>query len=223
MAVEWAKKMRAASRHDARAFFSEHAEFDVQSSEFALEHAGFLMDGEELAAALHVLERAPNSRTDDRILLAMAEILASLGRPQEAVALLEPVAHPRQRSHAVWSAFMKAAKATKDRKIVFHVMDRWIAAVPRRAAFVMTKVGKWLHSLRGYDDAVVYFENSLELDGEDATTRLCYAETLLALDRIGEAKAQLAKIRPMSTSEKAFVARLEARIAKQTEQMATGK
>ncbi len=203
VAVEKAKALRAGSREQAAAFFAEFQPRFIDSPDFVLEHVDFLASAGSWAEALALLDRAPAGMPDLRTALARARILVRLGRPREAVDLLngfaarvDGPAAKKLSSGTFWYALLDAAQATGDEDIVIGVLSRLLAALPPHAGRAHTSVGRWFQSRGDMKRAVSFFESAIGAGGSGNQAYLYLAEVLAALGRRAEAREVLAKLSP---------------------------
>jgi thioredoxin-like negative regulator of GroEL len=207
-AVEKAKAARAGRESDARAFFSEFGRFSLESVDFALEHAQFLISVKEWRAAFDLLARAPGADENDAAVLLKAEAASRMGRPQEAFDLLDKLGSAGTKSSSIWNALLRAAKETGEPDRVFGVLARWSRIAPSRAPRANALVGRWLHERGDVARAEHFLRHAVALGPEDALAQIYLVELLLATGRMPEAHELLASIDPHYPTEKILFERL---------------
>jgi hypothetical protein len=196
-AIVRAQAARQAGPNTAARFFSENASWSETSMRFAVEHARFLLDSADAPQALALLQRY-ETRQDPAILALKCEGLLATGQQKDALAILD-VAGKRVRSPTLWIALLRAAIATREPNTVTAMLARVLSNVPGRRNFAYLTVARFFRDERNPDEACRYFALALE-DGQGRVA-LEYAELLVSLGRLAEARATIAHYQPQHAKE----------------------
>jgi hypothetical protein len=204
VAISRAQAARQAGAGPASRFFTENAVWSSKSLRFAVEHARFLLDGAEPAAALAILEQHRDSR-DAAVLALKCEALLASGRQEEALSVLDAMGK-RVRSRALWTNLLSAAMATRDAQTVLAILDGVLQNVPGRQQFAYLAVARFFRDARKPEEACHYYAQAME--GNQGRATLEYAELLISLGRVAEARAVLADFVPQHAKESDRLRRL---------------
>ncbi len=209
VALERARRIRTGSPKLAGEFFNTFSHFSRESSDFALEHAQFLLDRKQFEAALAVIEGIKSYASINQVAGMMATALIELGRAKEAVEKLEVFASEGVKVYPIWNLLLDAAMATGDSDKVISVLTRWHKLAPKRTARAYAKVGRWFHERGELDRAATFLRQAISLDETDATPRLHFVELLLTLGQKEEARTIFNTVKPVSPNEMKRLDRLK--------------
>lgn len=206
VAIVKAQSARARGGNSAAGFFSEHGVWSESSVAFAVEHARFLLDSGNAAAALDVT--CLHQESGDIAIIALeCEALLALDRVSEALKKVELLGGKRVKAVGLWDAIYRAALSTGNPEIVVSILSSITTHVPVRKSQAYLLGARFFRDRGDPETAIRYFLISMDR-GPTNLALLELADLYVLQRRPQEARDLLKGLEPANAGEETRLRRL---------------
>jgi hypothetical protein len=198
-AYRHAVEVRKGDPAAADRFFSEFGEWSEKSPTFATEHVEWLVAQRRAEEAIATAKSAGthNERLD--LAVARAQLLAK--RPADALAVLNGPICANSRAGKYWAMRTEAEGKIGDRQALEATLQRWCAALPKKASIARLHVARALLELSSPDRALELIGLALTEDGTLALGHILAAEAHLMRGDVAAAYVSFSAADPQTPSE----------------------